>query len=139
MTNVNPEPQQPVNPYPQQQPEYAQNAAQPQAYPNQPQAPQYAPQYQQQPGYAPYPPQANPSDTGSFGWAVLGFFIPVVGLILWLVWKDTQPKNAHRAGKGALVSVIVWGVFFVLYIILIIVAAIAIGSSSGSTSALGLL
>ncbi|KFI54167.1 hypothetical protein [Bifidobacterium callitrichos] len=71
-----------VNPEPQQQPEYTPNAAQPQAYPNQPQAPQYAPQYQQQPGYAPYPPQANPADTGSFGWAVLGFFIPVVGLIL---------------------------------------------------------
>ena len=136
MTNVNPEPQQPVNQYPQQQPEYAPNAAQPQAYQEpQQQAPQYAPQYQQQPGYAPYPPQANPADTGSFGWAVLGFFIPVVGLILWLVWKDTQPKNAHRAGKGALVSVIV---VVAIYVLIFVVAIIA-GVAAGSTSALGLL
>ena len=46
-------------------------------------------------------------DTGSFGWAVLGFLIPLVGLILFLVWKDTKPLSAKRAGVGALVSVIV--------------------------------
>ena len=31
--------------------------------------------------------------------------IPVVGLILWLVWKDTKPQTAKAAGIGALVSV----------------------------------
>ena len=125
-----------VNQYPQQQPEYAPNAAQPQAYQEpQQQAPQYAPQYQQQPGDAPYPPQANPAGTGSFGWVVLGCFIPVVGLILWLVWMDTQPKNAHRADKGALVSVIV---VVAIYVLIFVVAIIA-GVAAGSTSALGLL
>ena len=49
----------------------------------------------------------NPSDTGSAGWAVLGFFVPLVGLILYLVWRDTEPKNAKMAGKGALISVII--------------------------------
>lgn len=33
-------------------------------------------------------------DSGSIGWGVLGCCIPVVGLILFLVWHDTKPKNA---------------------------------------------
>ena len=84
-----------------QQPAYAQQPS----YPQQPtyQQPAYAqqPAYQQpQPGYS---QQSN--DSGSFGWAVLGFFIPLVGLILWLVWKDSKPKSAKMAGIGALVGV----------------------------------
>lgn len=47
------------------------------------------------------------ADTGSFGWAVLGFFFPIVGLVLYLVWKDTKPLTAKKAGWGALISVIV--------------------------------
>ena len=86
-----------------QQPAYAQQPS----YPQQPtyQQPAYAqqPAYQQ-PAYSPgYSQQGN--DSGSFGWAVLGFFIPLVGLILWLVWKDTKPKSAKMAGIGALVGV----------------------------------
>lgn len=86
-----------------QQPAYAQQPS----YPQQPtyQQPAYAqqPAYQQ-PAYSPgYSQQSN--DSGSFGWAVLGFFIPLVGLILWLVWKDTKQKSAKMAGIGALVGV----------------------------------
>ena len=46
---------------------------------------------------------SNVVDNGGFGWGVLGFFVPVVGLILYLVWKDERPKTAKAAGKGALV------------------------------------
>lgn len=28
--------------------------------------------------------------SSNFGWSVLGFFIPIVGLILYLVWKETN-------------------------------------------------
>lgn len=72
--------------------------------------------FQQQPMNAPYaypnptgayPPAAyNPADSGSFGWAVLGFCFPIVGLILYLVWKNTKPRSAGRAAKGALVGFI---------------------------------
>ena len=55
-------------------------------------------------------------DASSLGWAVLGFFIPLVGLILYLVWKNEYPLRAKSVGKGALVSVIV---SVVLYIIVI--------------------
>lgn len=53
--------------------------------------------------------RANMEDRqkGSNWWSVLGFFIPLVGLILFLVWKTTNPKSAKAAGIGALVSVIV--------------------------------
>ncbi len=46
-------------------------------------------------------------DAPSAGFAVLGFFFPIVGLILYLVWQQTYPLRARSAGKGALISVIV--------------------------------
>ena len=57
---------------------------------------------------------ASSDDTGSFGWGVLGFCIPLVGLILFLVWKDTKPKNAKIAGKGALIAVIIEVVLYAI-------------------------
>ncbi len=54
-------------------------------------------------------------DTGSAGWAVLGFFIPLAGLILYLIWKNTRPMDAKKAGMGALVSWILGILFSVIY------------------------
>lgn len=48
------------------------------------------------------------SDAPSGGYAVLCFFFPVVGLILYLVWKDQFPMRAKSCGKGALIGVIVY-------------------------------
>lgn len=42
-------------------------------------------------------------DSGSFGWTVLGCCVPIAGLILWLVWKDSKPNCAKAAGMGALI------------------------------------
>lgn len=47
----------------------------------------------------------------TFGWAVLGFFFPLVGFILFLVWQNDKPRAASSAGKGALVGFIVQAVF----------------------------
>lgn len=44
---------------------------------------------------------------GNFGWAVLGFFIPIVGLILFIVWKDERKADSKNAGIGALVGFII--------------------------------
>ncbi len=57
-------------------------------------------------------------DNGGFGWGLLGFCIPLVGLILFLVWKDTKPKTSKAAGKGALISVILSVVYYVIMIAL---------------------
>lgn len=64
-------------------------------------------------------------DNGGFGWGLLGCCIPVVGLILFLVWKDNKPKTAKAAGIGALVSVISAVVFYVIYFVVIIGLAAA--------------
>ena len=53
-------------------------------------------------------------DSGSMGWAVLGFCIPLAGLIIWLVWNSSHPQNAKKAGTGALVSVILSIIMYVL-------------------------
>lgn len=55
------------------------------------------------------------NDSSSFGWACLGFCIPIVGLILYLVWKDSTPLRAKSAGKGALISVIISVIFYIIY------------------------
>ena len=62
-------------------------------------------------------------DNGGFLWGLLGCCVPIAGLILFLVWKDTKPQTAKAAGIGALVCV---GVM-VIYYILIIALGIGIG------------
>ena len=57
-------------------------------------------------------------DKGGFGWGALGCCLPIVGLILFLVWKDTKPKTAKAAGIGALVSVIIAIVYYVVMLVL---------------------
>ena len=75
-----------------------------QAAPRQ-EAPQQPAQNVQQPYQQQAPDQqAAPVDNGSFGWAVLGFCFPIVGLILYLVWKSNKPISAKKAGIGALVG-----------------------------------
>ncbi len=63
-------------------------------------------------------------DAPDTGFAVLGFFFPIVGLILYLVKKDTYPQKAKSAGKGALAGFITG---IVLSIIYAIVMAVVVG------------
>lgn len=39
------------------------------------------------------------------GLTVLGFFFPLIALVLYIVWNSTQPAKALAAGKGGLMSV----------------------------------
>lgn len=63
-------------------------------------------------------------DNGGFGWGLLGFCIPIVGLILFLVWRDTKPRTSKAAGKGALISVIIGIVFYILTAVLGLLGAV---------------
>ncbi|MBQ8406542.1 MAG: zinc ribbon domain-containing protein [Clostridia bacterium] len=54
-------------------------------------------------------------DAPNTGLAVLGFFVPIAGLILYLINKDKAPLKAKSAGKGALIGVIVSVALGVLY------------------------
>ncbi len=60
-------------------------------------------------------PVMQEPDNGGIGWGLLGFFIPLVGLILFLVWNTSRPRTAKALGIGALVSVIVGVVLVVLF------------------------
>ena len=53
-------------------------------------------------------------DNGGIGWGLLGCCIPIVGLVLFLVWRDQKPRTAKAAGIGALVAVILWALWYVL-------------------------
>lgn len=58
-------------------------------------------------------------DAPSKGFAVLSFFIPLIGLILYFVWKAEYPQKARSCGKGALIGVCVSVGFSILYSIIV--------------------
>lgn len=70
----------------------------------------------------------NMQEGSTFGWGVLGFFFPIVGLILFIVWKTEKAKASKSAGIGALVGTILSVVFYIIYFIFIFVM---IGQESG--------
>lgn len=68
-------------------------------------------------------------DAPSTGFAVLGFFFPLVGLIMYLVMRDTTPLKAKSAGKGALIGVCVEVGLSIVYAIIV---GVFLGSYAGS-------
>lgn len=70
-------------------------------------------------------------DSDNIGWGFLGFFFPVIGLLLWLFWKDQAPIKAKKIGIGALVSAIISAVALIGYIIFIVVAASLASAEAG--------
>lgn len=59
-------------------------------------------------------------DSGSGGFWALGFFLPVVGLILYVVLGEDRPRRAKAAGTGALVGFIVQAALAILLVVLYI-------------------
>lgn len=88
-----------------QQPPYQQGGYQQSGY----QQPPY-----QQPYQNPYQAPAG-LDIPSGGFNALSFFFPIVGLILYLVWKDTTPNKAKACGKFALIGWLVGFVSIILF------------------------
>jgi hypothetical protein len=72
----------------------------------QPQSQYQQQNYNSQPSYY-QSTQVKPEESGAFGWGFLGFVIPLVGLILYLIWKDTKPKCSKAAGIGAIIKLAV--------------------------------
>jgi len=60
---------------------------------------------------------SNVNDTGGFGWGLLGFCIPIAGLILYLVWKQERPLNSKAAGIGALIGFILNIITYIIYFV----------------------
>lgn len=56
-------------------------------------------------------------DNGNPLLGVLSFFIPVMGLILFIVWRKEKPRSAKHAGMGALVLAIILGISLLLSLV----------------------
>ena len=69
------------------------------------------------------------NDSGSAGWGILGCCFPLVGLILYLVWKDTKPKSAKSAGIGAIIGVVAIIVLYVIFFVLVGIGGVLYGAS----------
>lgn len=46
------------------------------------------------------------ADNGGFGCSLLGFFLPPVGLVLYLISRKRKPKTAKAYGIGTLIGVV---------------------------------
>lgn len=60
----------------------------------------------------------NTDDKKSGGFAFLCFLFPIVGLILYLVWKDDKPLKAKSCAKGAIIGVVAYVVLSILSVVL---------------------
>lgn len=69
-------------------------------------------------------PNADVSeDNSNLGFAIFGFFIPIVGLIIFLIYEGKKPKRAKSAVKGALIGFITEIVLAIILGILYVVFA----------------
>lgn len=69
-------------------------------------------------GYGQQPYDQQQEDRPSAGYNALAFFFPIVGLILYLVWKDQKPRCAHSTGKWALIGFIAGIVLTIVWVVL---------------------
>lgn len=72
----------------------------------------------------------NSNDSGNIGWGILGFILPIVGLILFIAWKDSKPEAAKAASIGALIKVIIITCIIIIYVVIAIVTSNNLNSSS---------
>ena len=66
-------------------------------------------------------PTGNAEDTSNVGWALLGFFVPVAGIVLYFVWKNQKPKTAKKCITGFFVNL---GISIILVILSILAGSI---------------
>ncbi len=72
----------------------------------------------------------NLEDSGSIWWGVLGCCVPIVGLVLYIVWKDTKPKCGKKAGIGAIIGFVL-GILITIIIYLFVFYVFAVIGEMG--------
>lgn len=92
---------------------------------------------------------SSSGDGDGVAWGFIGFFMglfftPIIGLILWLVWRDDKPERAKGVGIGTLISlvmgVVAVGAFLIWYFALIgSLVSGATGAVAPILGAIGLL
>ena len=56
------------------------------------------------------------SDNISIGYGILGCIWPLLGLILFLVWRKSTPLRARSAGIGAAIGVVFNSILYLIYV-----------------------
>ena len=64
------------------------------------------------------------SESNGICYGIIGFFFPIVGLILYLVWMNERPRAAKSAGIGALINVILGVIFAIIVLIFIFLVGV---------------
>ncbi len=75
------------------------------------------------------PPAQKPSV--DIGFLLIGFFLPIAGLILYFVYKESDPGRARSAGIGALVTTIISLASVLLAVVIMVVMLIIAGGIVG--------
>ena len=65
------------------------------------------------------PTKSVEQDEANIGMAILGFFVPLAGLILYLLWHKDYPRKAKSAGTGALIGFVVSCIIGIIYGIIV--------------------
>ena len=63
----------------------------------------------------------NIQEGSTIGWGILGFFVPLAGLVLFIAWHNDKPKSAKSAGTGALIRVILSIILFFIALFFFII------------------
>jgi|LGVF01.2.fsa_nt_gb high-affinity Fe2+/Pb2+ permease len=66
---------------------------------------------------------------GNILYGILGFLFPIAGLILYILFKDSQPEDAEIAIKGTVIGLIVGFVIGILLTVFILVFGIGLFST----------
>ena len=63
--------------------------------------------------------QEKTNDQPSFWFALLAFFFPIGGLILWLIYEDKKPKRARSLKRGMIIGLAGKIIFLILWFFLV--------------------
>ena len=47
-------------------------------------------------------------------WSIIGFFIPIIGIILFCIWIKSKPKEAKAAGIGVLIRMSLYILYYII-------------------------
>ena len=53
-------------------------------------------------------------DKGGFLWVLLGFLVPIAGLVIYCVYKPIKPKTSNACGLGALIRALIMVVVLIV-------------------------
>ncbi len=65
--------------------------------------------------------QRQVEDNGGIGWGLLSYFVPIAGIILFLIWKDEKPKTAKACIIGSIINLSIGMLMIIIFWAIIII------------------